>query len=342
MKKEQFKKYFLERMYKASAGMSNAVLVTLGIGILLESLGKAFDWGFLVQIGSVAKVLLAPAFGAGIAYQLGGNTLVIFSAMVCSTIGGNALHATDAGMVLVTGQPISAVLAAVVATFVGKRINGKTILDMVAIPAAAILVGGIAGIGLAAVTTPMLEWISGQITSSVQGSPLVAPMVISLVWSILLMTPASSAALAIALQMDPISSAAALIGCTVQFAGFTAMSIRQNDLGGFLAQSIITPKVQFPNLVKNPLLIIPPFVAAVICAPIATLGFGFTSTYELAGLGLNSLIAPISILATQGLSNFVIYIVIGVVIPIAITLSIYYLIVRVGWAKNGDLAMKVQ
>lgn len=339
MKKKDF---LIEQMYKASTGMSNAVLVTLGMGLLLESIGKAFGWDILIQIGSVAKVLLAPAFGAGIAYQLGGNTLVIFSAMVCSTIGGNALHATDAGMVLVTGQPISAVLAAVVATYVGMKVNGKTILDMVAIPAAAILVGGLAGLGLAAVTTPLLEWISAQITSSVQGSPLIAPMVISLVWSILLMTPASSAALAIALQMDPVSSAAALIGCTVQFVGFTAMSIRQNDLGGFLAQSIITPKVQFPNLVKNPLLIIPPFVAAVICAPIATLGFGFTATYELAGLGLNSLIAPISVLATQGVSGFFIYFTMGIVVPIAITLPLYYLILRIGWAKNGDLAMKVQ
>ena len=335
------KEYFMEQMYKASAGMSNAVLVTLGMGLLLESIGKAFGWDVLIQIGGVAKVLLAPAFGAGIAYQLGGNTLVIFSAMVCSTIGGNALHATDAGMVLVSGQPISAVLAAIVATYVGKWVNGKTILDMVAIPAA-IFVGGIAGVGLAAVTTPMLEWISAQITSSVQGYPLVAPMVISLVWSILLMTPASSAALAIALQMDPVSSAAALIGCTVQFVGFTAMSLRQNDLGGFLAQSIITPKVQFPNLVKNPLLIIPPFVAAIICAPIATLGFGFTATYELAGLGLNSLIAPISVLATQGLHGFLIYVAVGMVLPIVITLPLYYVILRVGWAKTGDLAMRVQ
>lgn len=336
------KKAFMDGLYKASAGMSNAVLVTLGLGLLFESIGKALGWDALTHIGSVAKVLLAPAFGAGIAYQLGGNTLVIFSAMVCSTIGGNALQATDAGMVLVPGQPISAVLAAVIATYVGKKIIGKTILDMIAIPAGAIIVGGFAGVGLAHVTTPLLTWMSAQITSSVEGSPLIAPMVISLVWSILLMSPASSAALAIALQMDPVSSAAALIGCTVQFVGFTAMSLKQNDLGGFLAQSIITPKVQFPNIVKNPLLIIPPFVAAVICAPIATLGLGFTATYELAGLGLNSLIAPISILATQGLTGFLTYIAVGVVLPIAITLPLYYVILRVGWAKTGDLAMRIQ
>ncbi|WP_141430522.1 PTS transporter subunit IIC [Bacillus sp. 03113] len=337
------KEYIKDRMYKASAGMANAVLVTLGIGLLLESIGRFFGWDTLVTVGSSAKVLLAPAFGAGVAYKLGGNTLVIFSAMVCSSIGGNALHITAEGAVTIApGQPVSAVVAGLVATYVGKRITGRTILDMIAIPAGAIFVGGLAGVGLAMVTTPFLQWLSGEITTSVQGSPLIASMVISLVWSILLMSPASSAALAIALQLDPVSSAAALIGCTVQFVGFTAMSLKQNDLGGFLAQFLVTPKVQFPNLVKNPLLVIPPFISAVICAPIATLVLNFQVSYELAGLGLNSFIAPLNILATQGIKGFIIYLTVGVLLPILITMSLYYVIKLVGWAKAGDLHMEVQ
>ncbi|RFU62440.1 PTS transporter subunit IIC [Peribacillus glennii] len=337
------KEYVVDRMHKASTGIANAVLVTLGLGILFETIGKFIGWEAFIGIGSAAKVLLAPAIGAGIAYQLGGNTLVIFSAMASAAVGGAAIHPTAEGLfTIVPGQPISAVLAAAVATYVGKRITGKTILDMMAIPFGAILAGGVAGIGLAAVTTPLLQWLSGQITSSVQGSPVIASMVIALVWSILLMSPASSAALAIALQMDPVSSGAALIGCTVQFVGFTAMSLRQNDLGGFLAQVAITPKVQFPNLVKNPRLVIPPFVAAIICAPIATVGFDFQVSYELAGLGLNSFIAPISILGTQGITGFLLYIAVGVILPIAITLGLYQVIKMVGWAKTGDLHMEVQ
>ncbi|OIK09447.1 PTS sugar transporter subunit IIC [Bacillus sp. MUM 13] len=337
------KAYIVERMYKASAGVANAVLVTLGIGLLFESIGKFTGWEIFLIIGGTTKVLLAPAIGAAIAYQLGGNTLVLFSAMACAAIGGNAIHQTPDGVfTLVTGQPISAILAAAVATFVGKRLTGRTKLDMMAIPLASILAGGVAGVGLAAVTTPLLQWISGEITSSVQGSPFIASMVISLVWSILLMTPASSAAIAIALQMDPVSSAAALIGCTAQFVGFTAMSLRQNDLGGFLAQVLVTPKVQFPNLIKNPRLAIPTFVSAIVCAPIATLAFGFHATYEIAGLGLNSMIAPINILATQGLRVFLIYIAVGVILPIVISLGLYQLIKVFGWAKKGDLHMEVQ
>lgn len=334
---------WVEQVSKASAGIANAVLVTLGIGLLFESFGGLLGWEAFVTIGGATKMLLAPALGAGIAYQLGGNTLVIFSAMACSTIGGAAIHQTTEGaFTIVTGQPISAVLAAVIATIVGKWVIGRTKLDMVAIPFAAILVGGVSGVGLAAVTTPLIQKLSAAITASVQGSPLIAPMVISLVFSVLLMSPASSAAIALALQLDPISSAAALIGCTIQFVGFTVMSIKQNDWGGFLAQSLITPKVQFPNIVKNPLLIIPPFVAAIVCAPIATLGFDFQVSYEIAGLGLNSLIAPINIISTQGISAFLIYMATGVVLPIAITLGLYKVVKMVGWVKVGDLRMEIQ
>ncbi|MFJ8259038.1 PTS transporter subunit IIC [Peribacillus asahii] len=335
--------YISDRMYKASTGIANAVLVTLGIGLLFESFGKYLGWDVFLAIGGAAKVLLGPAIGAGVAYQLGGNSLVIFSAMASSAVGGAAIQRTAEGaFTIVTGQPISAVIAALIATYIGKRLEGKTILDIMAIPFAAVLVGGVSGYYLALVVTPFLNWLSSQITMGVEGSPLIGSMVISLVWSILLMTPASSAALAIALQMDPVSSAAALIGCTVQFVGFTAMSLRDNDLGGFLAQSVVTPKVQFPNLIQNPLYVIPTFIAAIVCAPIATMLFDFQVSYELAGMGLSSLIAPIAIITTQGLTTFLIYVAVGMVLPIIITLSIHRLLKMMGKVKAGELHLEVR
>ncbi|MBT2646484.1 PTS sugar transporter subunit IIC [Bacillus sp. ISL-34] len=336
------KEYISNRMYKASTGIANAVLVTLGIGLLFESIGGYLGWEIFLAIGGAAKVLLAPALGAGIAYQLGGNSLIIFSAMASSAVGGAAIHRTAEGaFTIVTGQPLSAVLAAVIATYIGKRLIGKTKLDIMAIPMGAVLVGGVSGYGLALVTTPLLTWISSQTTAAVEGSPLIGSMVIALVWSILLMTPASSAALAIALQLDPVSSAAALIGCTVQFVGFTVMSYKDNDVGGFLAQMVVTPKVQFPNLIKKPLYVIPPFVAAIICAPIATLAFDFQVPYELGGMGLSSMIAPIAIITGQGLYTFLVYVAVGMVLPAVITLALHRVLKMMGKVKPGDLHLEV-
>lgn len=331
-----------DKAYKVGAGIANSVLVMLGIGLLCETIGKFIHWQAFIGIGTIAKSMLAPSIGAGVAYQLGGNTLVIFSAMIAATVGANAVHFTPAGVIFVSGQPISAVIASLIAVYVGKKVAGKTRLDMMAIPFAAVVVGGIAGLGLAAVTTPALNWLSAKIAYSVKVSPFIGSSLVSLAWSILLMTPASSAAIAIALKLDPVSSAAALIGCTVQFVAFTVMSFRENEAGANIAQGLITPKVQFPNIIKNPKLVIPSFIASIICAPIATVLFKFSSSYELAGLGLNSLIAPLNIIATQGIKGILIYVLVGIVLPTAIVLPIYFTMKKSGLIKSGDMHMEIQ
>lgn len=328
--------------YKVGAGIANSVLVMLGVGLLCETIGKFIGWPAFVGIGTIAKSMLAPAIGAGIAYQLGGNTLVIFSAMVASAVGANAVHFTEAGLIFVSGQPISATLAGLIAVFAGKAVTGKTKLDMMAIPLTAVVVGGIAGLGLAAVTTPLLNSLSASIAHTITISPLIGSSLVSLAWSILLMTPASSAAIAIALKLDPVSSAAALIGCTIQFVGFTVMSFRENDAGGNIAQGLITPKVQFPNIIKNPKLVIPTFIASIVCAPVATMLFKFSCSYELAGLGLNSLIAPLNILVNQGIKGVLIFALTGIVLPIAIVMPIYFSMKKAKAIKDGDMRMEIQ
>ncbi|MBU3215558.1 PTS sugar transporter subunit IIC [Clostridium estertheticum] len=331
-----------EMANKVAAGIANAVLVMLGIGLLCETIGKFMHWQAFVGIGTIAKSMLAPALGAGVAYQLKGNTLVIFSAMIAATVGANAVHFTTLGLTFVSGQPISAVIAAIIAVYVGKKVAGKTKLDMMAIPFCAVVVGGVAGLGLAAVVTPALNWLSTQIAYTINISPLIGSVLVSLSWSILLMTPASSVAIAIALKLDPVSSGAALIGCTIQFVGFTIMSFKENDSGANIAQGLVTPKIQFPNVIKNPRLLIPPFIAAIICAPIATVLFKFTTTYELAGLGLNSLIAPLNILATRGIKGILIYIFTGIILPSAIIMPIYLAMKKSGLIKTGDMHMTIQ
>lgn len=347
-----------EYVYRVSAGVSNAVLVSLGVGLLLETLASFLHWDQLYHIGTIAKLLLAPAFGAGIAYQLRTNTLVLFSSMFAATVGANAMFFSGAAVhgttatgyaltqaagsgIITTGQPISAVIAGLVAALVGKWLTGKTPLDMILVPFGSLFVGGVVGVWVATFTTPFLLGVSGFMTKSITISPILGSMVISLLWSVLLMTPASSAALAIALQLDPVSSAAALIGCTAQFVGFTVMSWRENKLGANIAQGLITPKVQFPNLTLHPQMVIPPFIASIICAPLATAVFHFKATYELAGLGLNSLIAPLNLMSTN-MHGFVIYITIGVILSGLISFVGYQILKRFGKAKKGYLSIELQ
>ena len=115
-----------------------------------------------------------------------------------------------------------------------------------------------------------------------------------------------------------------------------------DDIGANIAQSFLTPKVQVPNLVKNPRLVAGPFLSSIICAPIAILLFDFQVPYQLAGLGLNSFIAPLNILANQGPGVMLMYLVVGVITPAIISLVVYHALKLRGWAKTGDLHMKIQ
>lgn len=346
-----------EVAYRIFAAVANAILVVLGGGLLTQTIGNLTGIHVLTLIGGEAQALLAPAIGVAVASQMNTNTLVTFASMVAATVGSNGVHFTDTAVkgmtatgqvtaaaagapVLTTGQPVSAVLAALVAVLVGKYLTGKTPLDMVLVPFGALAVGISFGLVVAAVVTPALLAVSAYIAHSMQVSPVLGSMVISVVWALFLMTPASSAALAVALMLDPISSAAALIGTTAQFVGFTAMSFRQNNLGANIAQGLVTPKVQFPNLLINPYLLVPTVVSAAVCAPIATVLFDFRSTSTLGGLGLNSLIAPIAYLS-RGWAQFSTYMVFGVVAPAVLSIALYLVLKRAGFIGEKQLHLEL-
>ena len=346
-----------EVAYRIFAAVANAILVVLGGGLLTQTIGNLTGIHVLTLIGGEAQALLAPAIGVAVASQMNTNTLVTFASMVAATVGSNGVHFTDTAVkgmtatgqvtaaaagapVLTTGQPVSAVLAALVAVLVGKYLTGKTPLDMVLVPFGALAVGISFGLVVAAVVTPALLAVSAYIAHSMQVSPILGSMVISVVWALFLMTPASSAALAVALMLDPISSAAALIGTTAQFVGFTAMSFRQNNLGANIAQGLVTPKVQFPNLLINPYLLVPTVVSAAVCAPIATVLFDFRSTSTLGGLGLNSLIAPIAYLS-RGWAQFSTYMVFGVVAPAVLSIALYLVLKRAGFIGEKQLHLEL-
>jgi len=344
-------------VYNVSAAVSNAILLMLGVGLLFQSVANIVHWNQLYQIGAIAQVLLPAGFGAAVASQMKVNTLVMFSSMISATVGANGVYFTSAAvngttatgwqmheaassMLFTTGQPISAVLAAIVAVMVGKYLSGKTPLDMMLVPLASTAVGTLFGLGAGAVTTPALNALSKWVSSAMTVSPLIGSMLLALAFAIFLMTPASSAALAIAIALDPISSGATLIGTTAQFVGFLVMSFQENNIGANIAQGFITPKVQFPNLLKNPRLCLPSFVAAMVSAAVGTMFFHFSVPYTIGGLGLTSLIAPIN-LASTNLNSLWVYLFCGVLLPAVISVTGYRLMRAFHWAEKDDLHLEI-
>lgn len=350
-----------DTVYKVSAAVSNAILVTLGMGLLLQTIAGFIHWAPMVQMGAITKVMLPAAFGAAIASQMKTNTMVMFSAMAASAVGANAVFFTDKAVqgvtatgyagaqaagsaIITTGQPISAVLAGLIAVLFGKWLSGKTPLDMVIVPAATTIVGTVAGYYLAAVTTPILVAIGAFIASSVAVNPIIGTAVVAMVFGALTMTPASAAALAVAIGAtgvtSPEAAGAILIGTTAVFVGFPAMSFHENKIGSTIAQGIVTPKIQFPNLTENPALIIPPMIGAAIAAPIATMVFHVTAPFAMAGIGFNSFIVPLALAGSNPVA-FAAYMGVGVAVPIVVSFIGYRIMRKIGWAKPQQLHLEM-
>lgn len=336
------KEYFVDRSYKASIGIANAVLVTLGMGLLLQTIGDLAGFEFLTKIGAIGKNMLIPGLGIGIAICLRANTLVVISAAASAIIGGGGIVTLANGSYAISGgEPVGAILAVLVAVWTGKRVSG-TRFDMILIPAVSLLAGGLSGLLFSKIMTPILVTVSQFITTLVSGSPLISSMVIALIFGLLILSPASSAALAIALQLDPTASAAALIGCTVQFAAFAVLSFRDNNWGAFFAQLIITPKLQTANIIRKPSLMIIPLLTTLVAGPLGVLVLHLEATAEIAGMGLCAFVAPLYLIANAGIGTFLAFVAVAVVFPAVVALLVRPVLLKQEKLKAGDLKIELE
>lgn len=330
--------YIKDRIYKGSSGLSQGIFVMLGIGLLLKNIGIITNFEPLATIGTVTVQLVAPAIGAGIAFALGSNLLTVLLAIAAATIGAAALSVTPEGIKIVTGEPVGATLAAIVATFVGKKISGKTPLDMMLIPLSSVFIGGLAGFYISKVTTPLLVDLGLLITHATTFNAVISSIFIAMTWGIFVISPASSVMMALALNLNPMASAAALIGCTAHFVAFTIMSYKQASPGALMAIFLCTPKVQLPNITRNPMVLIPPTVAAAITAPIVVNILGLTASKEIAGMGLSSFVAPLNLFIEGGPHALGIFL-LGTFLCTVISYIIYVIMRKMGKISPSDLVM---
>ncbi|KAI3472859.1 hypothetical protein Pfo_031249 [Paulownia fortunei] len=90
------------------------------------------------------------------------------------TATGWAADQAAGSLVMTSGQPISAVLAALMAVLVGNWLTGKTPLDMMLVPFGAVLAGTFFGLATASVTTPFLNWVSESLASTMKINPFLS------------------------------------------------------------------------------------------------------------------------------------------------------------------------
>lgn len=328
MKKDN---YFI----KTLNGLAYGFFCSLIIGTILKQLGNFTNISELVTWGQAATYLMGPAIGVGIGYVIEAKGLNLIAAIIAGSIGAGTFN-TD---VTTSGNPIAAYVAVIGAIEVTRLIQGKTPLDILLVPFSSIVVSGVITIIIGPYLTKLIIWIGNLINQGVNMQPVLMSIVVAVLMGLALTTPISSAAIGVMLGLNGLAAGAALAGCCAQMIGFAVMSIDDNDIGDIIAIAIGTSMLQFKNIVKKPVIWLPPIITSIIIAPISTCVLNISCSPVGSGMGTAGMVGILEAVNVMGSSYWLPLIVIDIIAPAFISFIIYKMFKKLSFIKSGDLKL---
>lgn len=359
------KKYANRWFIQAFSGMAQGLFVTLIAGTIIKTLGTYVFGGtefgkFLILLGGFASIATGCGIGVGMANGLKSDKLVVYSAAVAGMLGayaepilaGKTLAEISATTIAAAGpgNPISAYVCALMAIELGGLVSGKTKLDILLVPLTCIFSAAI-GLYVSYPFIALVKLIADGIKIATEATPFFMGIIIAVVMGMLLTLPTSSAAIWIsivgsfgAVVPDSVNLAggAAVVGCACHMVGFAVMSYKENGWGGLISQGLGTSMLQIPNVMRKPILFLPPVIASAIAGPLATCLFGLRCNGAGGGMGTSGLVG---IFGTIDASSGVVepwlmwlgIILLMFILPAVVCYFLSEFMRKKGWIKDGDL-----
>lgn len=325
--KFSFSRYFVE----ALGAMGIGLFASLITGLILKTIGSKCGIGVLVEFGTLAGQMVGPAIAVAVAQALKAPPMVVFS---CAAVGfaGNSW-----------GGPVSAFVAAIVGAECGKAVSKETVIDIIATPASTVIAGMAAGKLIGPPVSAMMTALGLLIMRATELQPGPMGAAVSAIMGMILTLPISSAAIAVALNLSGIAAGAAAVGCSTQMIGFAVMSFRENGVSGLLSQGLGTSMLQMPNIVRRPIIWVPPTLASLILGPVSTLVFKMTNVPSGAGMGTSGLVGQFGAIEAMGSSPQVLMQIalMHFILPAVTTLIIAELMRKAGLIKEGDMKLEL-
>lgn len=272
----------------ALGAMAQGLFASLLIGTIISTVGTQLGIDFLVQIGDYTKLATGPAIAIAIGYALHAPAFVLFSLV---TVGAAANELGGAG------GPLAVYVVTIFSAELGKLVSKETKVDILVTPAVTIISGVLLSVLCAPTIGAAASSVGKAIMWATEQQPFVMGIVVSVLVGMALTLPISSAAICAALSLTGLAGGAAVAGCCANMIGFAVMSFRENRWGGLVSQGIGTSMLQMANIVKNPLIWIPPIVTSAITGPIATCIFKLemNGAAVASGMGTCGLVGQIGI-----------------------------------------------
>lgn len=332
------------------SGMALGLFSTLIIGTIIGQIGTLIGneiGTYLIAISSVAKTVTGAGIGVGVAAKFKQGPLVTVSAAVAGMIGAFPALGMESFALGKAGEPLGAFVAALIGIECGRLVAGRTKIDIILTPLVSICTGAAAGFIVGPPISNFMKWLGNLVNINVEASPILGGIAVSVLMGMILTLPISSAALGVSMGLTGLAAGAATIGCCCQMVGFAVASYRENKFGGFIAQGIGTSMLQVPNILRRPLIWLPPIISSAILGPIASAVLHMVSTPIGSGMGSAGFVGQIAAYGAMletGMSSKVALIQIIImhfVLPAVVTLIFSEGMRKAGWIKDGDMKLEV-
>lgn len=308
---------------KVLAGTATGIVVGLIPNAILGEIFKALRgsypiFGDLYNIVNVMQFIVPVMVGVLIALQFKFNPMQSIIVGAAAFLGSGAYKVTEAGVQMVgIGDLINVMLVSFLAVYVirliGDRLGSLTVLLLPIIVGAGV---GAIGLFMLPYVKQITVYIGDLINTFTTLQPLLMAILISVSFSILIISPISTVAIGIAIGVTGLGAGSAAIGVAACTAILVIGSRRVNQSGVTLAVLLGAMKMMMPNLVEHPRLAIP-VVANAILGGIGAYMFNILGTPSSAGFGLVGLVGPIaSVNAAAGAASAIVSAIVAfIVIP---------------------------
>ncbi|HHA6684974.1 TPA: PTS transporter subunit IIC [Staphylococcus aureus] len=291
------KQFFSKILNSIGAGVVIALVPNALLGEVLkifksdnEILELTYQLVILIQsfMAFIIGVLAAHQFkfnGAGAAIIVG------TSAMIGS---GAVVYSNNSFMLKGIGDIINTSLVVIIACLIYMVLQNKLgSFELIILPVLVPIVSG--GIGL--ITLPYIRKITQAIGNVIHSftdlNPLLMSILISVAFSLLMVTPISLVAIATAISLNGLGSGAANLGIVAACVTFLFGSLRVNSIGVNAVLLIGAAKMMIPVYLKNLIISIPLTINGIITGIIAYV-LQVKGTPLSAGFGYTGLVGPIN------------------------------------------------
>ncbi|WRN58448.1 PTS transporter subunit IIC [Staphylococcus aureus] len=287
-------------IFRVLSGVAIGIVAGLVPNAILGEIFKYFmDYHpiFKTLLGVVVAIqFTVPALiGALVAMKFDLSPLAIAVVASAAYVGsGAAQFKNGAWMITGIGDLINTMITAAIAVLFILLIQHRVgSMALIVFPT---VVGGISG-AIGVLILPYTKMITTAIGNMVNGftelQPIVMSILISMVFSLIIISPLSTVAIAFAIGISGLAAGSASIGISATEAVLIIGTSKVNRFRVPLSVFFGGVKMMIPNMVKYPILMLPILTTAIVSGLVSAL-VGIHGTKESAGFGFIGMVGPIN------------------------------------------------